>query len=237
MSSPKRTTTNSNKASSPKSAFNAAKFKPSGGFTKGRKDSRHHALVEGLRPGVITMYFKKHNCDEEPYLGPDMKWMNDPSNAEKMDDLGIHAVLYRKGVDGETSMLQSATSEYSWRQLIFVVGEDNNTPTTRLATAEKVIKFLNGRANTENYKYPKKIKFLEDLSRDHVAKNLRPLSAALLDEDVCMLMQAAYPDKALMDLVDFADVMANFWVDPADGATVMEAYNNSGSADTDSQTS
>ena len=93
--------------STPTSAFGTGKFKRSPEFLKGvKKDNRHKLVMQGLQKGVIVGYMTKFkNKEEEPFGGPYFKMLQD--NPDLMEQLGIDAILFQKGVDGDTAMPQN----------------------------------------------------------------------------------------------------------------------------------
>ena len=106
---PKRAPKKGGQKSPPKSAFNSpGKF--GSPIKVGKKDNRNVLDFEGVDKGVMNAYVKKHNAEEEAFMSYDMRLLND--NPGIIEELGINAILSRKGVDGETAMKQSATSTY-----------------------------------------------------------------------------------------------------------------------------
>ena len=210
---PKRAPKKGGQKSPPKSAFNSpGKF--GSPIKVGKKDNRNVLDFEGVDKGVMNAYVKKHNAEEEAFMSYDMRLLND--NPGIMEELGINAILSRKGVDGETAMKQSATSTYNWRQFVFIIGEDDNTPANRKALASKLVAHFNSNANSANYQYPRKIKLGEDLTQSPC----RPVDSILLDTDVLGMMLAAYPDTPLEELATFDEIMGGFWTDIEHGREV-----------------
>jgi len=204
---------------SPASAFKSGKFNGDTPLKGGRKDNRHVLSIKGFAPGVVTAYVSKYNAEEEPFFLYDYKLLQD--NPGIMENLGINAIVARKGTDGETPMKQSATSTYNWRQFIFIIGEDNNTSAKRKALCAKLVTHFNKNATTANYQYPRKVKFGTDLSDSGMPG---PVDANLLDEDVLGLMLAAYPSTPPEELATFDDVMGQFWTDLDHGREVLAAH-------------
>jgi len=205
----------------PQSAFNSGKFKKSPDFLKNmKKDNRHLVMVEGLQGGIVVAYFRKFNNDEEPFLGPYVKFLDD--NPDVMENLEIAAIRYRRGIDGRSPMAQYPGTTWGWRQFIFVTGEDENTVEHREEIATRLLDHYNSKATTDLFPYPRKAKFGDDLT----SQPMRSVDAALLDRDVIGMMSAAYPDTALTDLRDYEDIMACFWEDIEAGGEVIENYVN-----------
>ena len=201
----------------PKSSFKTGKFT---GKTplKGKQDNRTGLNFMGLKPGAVAFWLKKHNSEEEPFFNYDYKLLAD--NPSIMEELGINAIVPRKGIDGETPRKLSTTSHYNWRQFLCIVGEDNNTPAKRKALAAKLVAHFNANANTCNYEYPRKVKFVHDLT----GSTPRPADAALLDTDVIGLMLAAYEDTPIEEVSTFDDIMCHFWTSIAHGRDVVAAH-------------
>jgi hypothetical protein len=203
--------------SPPKSAFSTGKF--TGGSPFGaKKDTRHQLFIEGLHNGIVVMYIKKHNVDEEPFLNHDYRLLSE--DAQVKESLGVTAILSRKGVDGITTMKQSSSSTYPWRQIVCIGGEESNTAAKRGRLASLLVGHLNNNATTENYRYPKRVKFGGDVT----GVTFRPLDCCLLDSDVIGAMEAAYPETTLSDLSEFEDIMATFWSDLEHGNEAMDAF-------------
>jgi hypothetical protein len=209
------------KKSPPKSAFTTGKFKGGSPFGK-KKDLRHQLFIEGLHNGIVVMYLKKHNVEEEPFLNHDYRLLTE--DPQVMESLGVTAILNRKGVDGITSMTQSSSSTYPWRQMVCIGGEESNTAAKRDKLANLLVGHLNNNATTENYKYPKKVKFGGDVT----GATFRPLDCCLLDADVIGAMEAAYADTPLSVLSGFEEIMATFWSDFDHGEEAMHAFQDDG---------
>jgi hypothetical protein len=176
-------------------------------------------MIEGVEQGTMVFYMKKFNCEEDVYWNPYLKYLDD--NADVKEELGINAIVYRKGEDGTTALPNAPGSEYSWRQLVCIIGEDMNTPEHRLEQAQKIIAHFNSLATTEMYRYPRKARFGSDLS----STPRRPVDAVLLDREVVGLMLAAYPTTTpFTDLIEYEEIMQTFWTDPTHGADVMESF-------------
>ena len=202
----------------PKSALSGGKYK-SPILGKGKKDSRNQVWMKGMQENVAVGWLKKSNREEEAFAAYDMELLH--NQPELLETLGINAILFRKGTDGATPMPQSATSSYSWRQFLCVLGE-GNTPEGRRAFAMNLIDHLNNNATSEHYQYPKKYKFGGDLT----ATPMETVDTALLDEDVMGVMLAAYPTTSIADLVTFEDVMERFWSDIDHGREFLEQNAN-----------
>jgi len=208
-----------NKKPAPKSAFAVGGKIGSPEIKGASKDNRHWVIVEGIQNGVVVLHFKKFNCDEDPFWTPYAKFLDD--NPEVKEELGINAIVYRKGEDGSTALPNAPGSEYSWKQLVILVGEDQNTAAHRKEVAQKIISHFNEKATHEMFRYPRKAKF----GRDVTSVPPRPVDGALLDREVIGLIMAAYPDVTpIMDLTECEDIMETFWTDVNHGAEVMESY-------------
>jgi hypothetical protein len=201
---------------------------PTSRFAKGRlkettplnakKDGRHVLSMEGLQQGILVLWPEKGTAKEEPYIAPLYKELVD--HPEVMEELCINAITYRKGEDGETAMKQNPTSTYDWKQLICIIGVEDNTSEARMEIADKIITHYNAGATTALYKYPKKMRFGRDLTQDPP----RSVDALLLDKDVLGLMCTAYPKHRPEDLAEFDEIMEPFWTEIGHGRDFIENY-------------
>ena len=204
----------------PKSLFASGKFKSSTSpFSGGRKDNRHLLHYVGIQQGVVVFWPEKHNAEEEPFLMHDFQlFHNEPENLE---ELGINAILSRKGEDGKTPRTQTTTSKFPWSQFVAIVGANNNTSAKRKAQSTKIVDYLNNQATSANYKFPHKFKLGQDYS---TKGGLEPCSAYLLDNDVLGLMLSAYPSTPLEEVVTFDSIMSTFWLDIGHAREIVEAH-------------
>jgi hypothetical protein len=205
----------------PKKKAPISKFKSGGAqfgspFKGGRKDDRHVLMYQGVQQGLMVAYLKKANADAEPFLLHDYSLFRE--NPAIMERLGINAILSRKGDDGEP-LMQSSTSTYHWKQFVFIIGENTNTPATRKELAEALVSHFNTQATTTNYQYPKRVKLGDDLT----ARPLSSVDAVLLDQDVISMMSAAY-DISFEELSTYDPIMRSFWSDIAHGREVVAAH-------------
>lgn len=201
----------------PVSAFSSGKFKTNLDSLMNNKDKRNQLLIEGLQQGVVVAWVKKHNKDEEAFIGPDIRYLTD--NMDVMENLGINAILMRKGIDGETAMPQFPNSTYQWKQFVFLIGETANTKEKRKEIANLLVSHFNNNAHTAaEYKYPRKLKFFKDTT----PTNPRPVDACLLDADVVGLLAAAFPDMELDEVATYEDIMSGFWTNIDHGRLAME---------------
>ena len=202
---------------SPVSAFNGGKYKNSPPGLSGAKDKCNKLIVEGLQQGVVVVHVKKHNKEEEAFIGYDIHFLEE--NMDVMEELGINAIVMRKGIDGETPLVQSPGSSYHWKQFLLIVGEAANTKEGRAQLALKLVKHFNTNAATaEMYQYPTKMRFFKDITFNKP----RPVDSCLLDADVVGLMGAAFPSLELEELVTYTDIMQGFWTNIEHGKEVME---------------
>ena len=200
----------------PVSAFAGGKFKSSLSGLTGKKDSRNLVIVEGLQQGIVVAHVRKCNKDEEAFIAPHVRFLE--NNMDFMEQLGINAIVARRGSDGKTPMMNRPGSDYHWRQFLMVVGEEGNTKEERLRLAKDLVKFLNDVTKVD-YKFVTKNKF----SKDVTSSNLRAIDACLLDADVIGLMNAAYPSLTLDQMAEQDSIMSGFWDDISRGKEVIEA--------------
>ena len=183
---------------------------------KPNQDNRNVVNVVGLQNGMCVAFVKKANKELEAHLPHDMRVLY--SNQTIRDDIGINAILPRRGVDGESEMPQNPGSEYPWRQFLFILGEDNNTAAGRRAEVAGLINLLNENATNENYKYPKRAKFGQDLTTNP----MQPASAVMLDQHVVGLLMPAYPNTTLAELKEDEDIVSSFFVDVEEGKAMID---------------
>jgi len=203
--------------SPPKSAFAKGRYTGSPGLGK-KKDNRHELVIEGLMAGVVVAYIKKSFSEEEPFLAYDYTLIR--TNQEIMDTLEINDTVFRKGINGETPKPQCVGSNYSWRQFLFIVGEEDNTVEKRSEIGNRLKDHLNQNANITNYRYPISIKLGNDRT---IQDNMRPLDSCILNDDVIGLINTAFPGTLFSDLVQFEELMGTFWGDIDDGRNIMIA--------------
>ena len=144
----------------------------------------HHVFVQGYQNGIVLIWLQKHNINEEPYLYPDYKLFQ--QNPTLMHSLGITAILERRDSYSKTFISQSTSqTNYTWKQFLYIIESNNNTPAYRKNLAKKLIQHLNKNlANTNLYKYPCQCKFAGDKTGSH----LMPINNALVDIDVIAIM-------------------------------------------------
>ena len=185
------------------------------------KDKRDKVFVKGHIPGVANVFIESGTkADTEAFKVYDMNEFQ--ARPEMLAELGLNAIVYRKGEDGETPMKQSATSEYNWRQFITIIGEENNTVEGRRELANAFIAHLNSTATADNYQFPKRVRFGGDLTAS-------PLTAAddsILDADVLGLILAAYPDNTVEEMFEWDEIIGQFWSNVDHGKAVLEAHVN-----------
>lgn len=153
-------------------------------------------------------------------MRPDMKILME--NPDMMEELGINAIVHRKGIDGKTPKPQSAGSPYPWNQLILIIGEEANTKEGRREVADKLVAHFNSNAVKPTYTYPRKMKFGEDATTG--GRFLLPIDLCLLDNDVVALMKAAYPDMNLHEIAKYDEIMKTFWSDIEHGHEAIEDW-------------
>ena len=68
------------------------------------KDTRHLLEMVAVAAGLLLLWWRRPNKEEEAFVGPCMRVLNE--NPDKMEELGISAVIRRRGRDGATEKLQ-----------------------------------------------------------------------------------------------------------------------------------
>ena len=190
--------------------------------TKNRKkDNRHHVFCEAMKPGAMIIYISKFNKEEAAFDAPWQKHLED--NRELMEELNISAIISRKGPDGKTPLRQAPGVSYGWKAYLVILGDEKNTEEDRAAIVAKAVQDYNTYATQEHYLYPRKAKFVSDLT----PTNMRAADELMLDEDVIHLMMAAYGDSLKLDeMKDNPGIMEEFFADPYHGVNVIETYIN-----------
>ena len=211
-----------------KSAFASGGFKGSPLGNK-PKDNRHVLFVEGLMNGVMVAWLKKWNKNEEPYLAYDMILLT--GNPELCEKLGINAIIPRRGEDGITPLKQNPTSDYDWRQFIFILGEDGNTDVNRRVVANRLIDHMNKNAVLPNYHYPVKVRFGGDRTKTPMAT----ISDHMMNKHVLSMMRSAYPAMTVGQLLADTDIMESFWNNVAYGISYLVENDNGSVIDSDDE--
>ena len=184
-----------------------------------QKDNRHILYAEGLKPGFIILWLKKHNKDEEPYLREDYTIFE--GQPDKLEELGIHVVLDCKGDDGITPLQWGKNKDYKWKQFTAVVGEEDNTPQMCRKIANNLMTYLNANLkNPDMYKFKYQVRFGGNLT----SSPMRPLDAVMLDTDVIEFMDAGYEDFTPSELTKHDEVMKKFWTNIEDGKNKIENH-------------
>lgn len=187
---------------------------------KGKKDYRHLLCFVGLQNGIVVMWLERYNSSqEEPFFLFDHQLLK--NNQGIQDELGINAIFSRKdGRDGAKALPTKKYSEYDWKQFVFIVGTDNNTPSYRKELASKMVKHFNKNAVKPNYDYPRLVKVGEDKTQNP----LEPVDAKILDKDVLGLMLSAYPTTPITEVATFDSIMKTFWYNIEHGREVVAGH-------------
>ena len=195
-------------------------------FKRGKKlsipnavfDSRYLWKVRGLKGGAIVHWLQKPTREEEAFA---RKYFDDfKTTPELLEECGFDLLLSMRGARGDDFRPQVPNSTWPWRILVSCVGEEDNTPEERMEQANKGIQLYNRTATKANYKFPRNVRFGEDLTGDEMAS----MDVMLLDRDVLNLMQAAYPHKTLEVMLEDDELMADFWTDIERGAEVIRTH-------------
>ena len=195
-------------------------------FAKGKRivipnflfDGRYLWYVKGFRGGIIIHWIKKPSREEEAFA---RKFFDDlKNNPQLLEELGFDLILNMRGDNGIDFRPQSPGSTWPWRVMVSCVGEEENTPENRREQADGGIKLCNSTAKKPHYKFPRNVRFADDLTGEKMCA----LDSILLDADVIMLMQAAYPTMTLEEMVDDEDLMADFWTDVDAGTEVVNKH-------------
>jgi hypothetical protein len=181
-------------------------------------NDKNKLFVEGFQNGLVLVYVQKAQKREEAFLAPDFDLIK--NSEEIAESLSVNEILQRKGNDGKTPMPQKTGSAYPWRALTSLVGAEFQNAVTRRDFANGLVEFFNSHATTKYYKYPKMTKFAGDLTKTP----LQPVNEALLDIAVIELIQMAYPDATLPEIIQHDDTMKTFWLDITHGKIAMNEY-------------
>ena len=181
------------------------------------KDTRYLLEMVGVLAGVLLLWFRKPNKEEEAFVGPYIRMLMD--KPDKMEELGIAAIIRRKGADGTTEKPQKAGSTWGWSQLLVVIGEDKNTPEERERVASAILDDFNAHCTRAMFDYPNRARF----ARDYTAAIMEPADAHILDKDVLGLMKSAY-ETPLEDLKFHVEVMEKFWSNVEEGGEKIDEF-------------
>ena len=163
-------------------------------------------VVQGLDP------------TKSAYLNPCEKSIR--TNDQVKDDLGINNIIPIKGVNGETPKPVKPGSNIPTKQFVCIVGVPDNTHVMRRQLGNKLVKYLNERATTLNYKWPKETIFWAD----RTTNPKRKISSVMLDANVFQIIEAAYEGTPIQDLKEFPEIVAEFWQDTQEGYKKMSHY-------------
>ena len=195
-------------------------------FKKGKKvivrsnafDNRCHWKVKGLKGGVAVHWLQKPTREEEAFA---RKFFDDlRGNPEMLEECGFDLLLNMRGAAGDEFRPQAPGSTWPWRILVSCIGEEDNTPEERMEQAKKGMTLHNRSAIKPNYKFPRNVRFGEDLTTEVMDS----MDTMLLDKDVINLMQAAHPGKTLEVMMEDDEIMADFWTNTERGAEVISTH-------------
>ena len=220
MSPKKDKGTKGGKKGAPKGGFSGGKLSSPLTMKGGKKDPRHILNLAMCAPKVMPIWFRKFNKDEEAFAGPWLRGlMEDP---DRMEALGIAAVVKRKGADGVTPLPQKPGTMWAWQQVLVIIGDDGDDPQRREEIASAIMSDFNEHARRPLFEYPTRMRF----GRDYTAADPVPADVYLLDSDVCCLMQNCYEadQLSLEDLKEHDDIMALWWSDLDAGRAAMDAF-------------
>jgi hypothetical protein len=126
-------------------------------FTTTTKDRRHKLFYEVLAPGIVIVYMKKFNMNEEPYLQPLYKMLYDHEDIK--NELRVIAAVPRRAADGDT-LKQSSKSVYAWKQIMLLIGQpelDENgleTPWEHPPEVTKFLEYFNSPEMQQEFQWP-----------------------------------------------------------------------------------
>lgn len=198
----------------PKNVIAAGQFSAQASYGQ-RKDTRSKMYYEFLACGIAIVYVARANSTDEAFLMHDYKdLMQDMDLKQRMKIITICA---RRGSDGNQIPSNNGTT-YPFRQ--FVLGISPATHSQAKKQVKDLLEYLNkSQDNADKYKYPKKIRLVEDFTQD----TPRPADARLLDNEVVNMMKACY-DCPLQDLMQYDEVMSEFWSDIEYGKSFLDEY-------------
>jgi hypothetical protein len=204
------------KAGKPKNMIAAGKFSADAGYGQ-KKDSRSRMYFEFLACGIVVAYVSKANDTEEAFLVHDYKTLGQDNDLRER--LKIITICARRGADGN-QVPSSDGSSYPFRQ--FVLGVYPNTHSQAKKQVKDLLDYLNkSQEESGKYKYPKKIRLMEDYSHD----SPRAADTRLLDNEVVNMMMACY-GSSLEELGEYDEVMSEFWSDIGYGRNFLKEYLN-----------
>ena len=211
----------------PESPLKKGEFASKMFVASANKAARHEIDYMRVQMGVCGGWLKKANEDRQPFMLHDYQlFKNDGSVREK---LKIGMLTSRRGGDGKPRKCEPG-SKHEWNLYPMFLGEDGNTAAGARAAVNDLKKHLNANATSDNYTWPRKY----TIGKDHTGNKLRPVDALLLDSDVFALMQAAYPQSDMVDLMEDKEVMSKFWTNVEHGKKVLRSQIEGLSSDSDS---
>ena len=179
------------------------------------RDKRNELHLEVGENGLISVWFTDYKGERAAFTAPCFRLIKDDPDIAEM--LGINAIVPRKGVDGETPMKQSETSDYTWQQLLILKNEEDCDAEGVAFVRNALLRWFNSRATKEHYQYPTKMKF----GGNHTQNPVRKPDALLLDENVLGLMFSCYPDHTREQLAEMPEAVAEFFEDVQRGQDVL----------------
>ena len=179
---------------------------------------------EAFTCGVILSFIQHPKDNKEAFAATAMKMLNEDLRElepKLSDELDVHLIVPRKGVDADTPMKQNPSakgnSKWSWRTMVSIVGEDEIGAESRAAHAARLVKFFNDNCEEDDKGRKSRTIFAGDLTCG------RALDSALLDKDVLTLIKAAHPNKSHEYLIGKPEIIQHFWADVTHGEDVLKA--------------
>ena len=170
-------------------------------------DTCHKLEIEGFDGGLVVMNVTQGpDPTKAAYLAPCMESIQ--TSDETKLRLGIFGITPIKCKDGRHYKTIKLGSNIPAKQFVAVVGTGKNTPEIRRDIADSLIEYLNQRATTEHYKWPKKTVFWTD----RTTNPKRKISSVMMDKDVLDIIKAAYHPFPVRLMAD-SHAVAEFWED------------------------
>lgn len=202
------------KSGKPKNLISAGKFSAQASYGQ-RKDMRSKMYYELLACGIAIVYVCKANDSEEAFLVHDYKDLS--QDMDLKERMKVITICARRGTDGN-QIPSSSGNTYPFRQ--FVLGISPNTHSQAKKQVKDLLEYLNkSQENKDKYKYPKKIRLVEDFTHDPP----RAADTRLLDNEVVNMMTFCY-GSSLEELVEYDEVMSEFWSDLEYGKKYLSEY-------------
>ena len=162
------------------------------------------------------------NEDRDSFRLYDVKKLEE--DEQKAQELNINNITFRRGEDGNPMPQSPTNQDYSWRMYISILGEENNSPEGRKEIAENLVNEFNKNATKANYPWGKSPPKKVILGADLTSESMDPCDVGILDKDVLELILMAYQDYDAKKILEWDDIINEFWEDVDHGKNIIQKY-------------